>query len=73
SDWQFIISTGAAGDYASRRFVEHCNALAELLPALEGWGDRDQAHAAADRLRQVDDPFPDLLGALAAASDLPAS
>ena len=25
SDWQFIISTGAAADYAERRFREHCD------------------------------------------------
>src|ERR1019366_5243268 len=35
SDWQFIISTGAAGDYATKRFNEHCAALESLLPFLE--------------------------------------
>ena len=34
SDWQFIISTGAAADYAERRFSEHCDDAAELLAAL---------------------------------------
>jgi 1,4-alpha-glucan branching enzyme len=71
SDWQFIISTGAAGDYATARFVAHCEALEGLLPALEGWGDVATATALAAELHTIDDPFPALLGALAAASDLP--
>jgi 1,4-alpha-glucan branching enzyme len=71
SDWQFIISTGAAGDYATKRFVEHCEALESLLPALElGFGDLDGAVAAARALQRVDGPFPSLLGAIAAASDV---
>jgi 1,4-alpha-glucan branching enzyme len=72
SDWQFIISTGAAGDYATKRFVEHCEALESLLPALEHPGlDLQPYRAHAEALHQLDDPFPDLLGAIAAASDLP--
>lgn len=73
SDWQFIISTGAAGDYATKRFVEHCDALEALLPAMEGWGDVVHARYLAQEYKRVDDPFPSLLGALAAASDLPAT
>lgn len=73
SDWQFIISTGAAGDYATKRFVEHCDALEALLPAIEGWGDVVHARYLAQEYKRVDDPFPSLLGALAAASDLPAA
>lgn len=73
SDWQFIISTGAAGDYATKRFVEHCDALEALLPAMEGWGDVAHARYLAQEYQRVDDPFPSLLGALAAASDLPAT
>ncbi|HRP07651.1 MAG TPA: DUF1957 domain-containing protein [Gemmatimonadales bacterium] len=72
SDWQFIISTGAAGDYATKRFTEHCDALESLLPALEGGsGDLDGAIATAARLREIDGPFESLAGAIAAASDLP--
>lgn len=71
SDWQFIISTGAAGDYASARFMQHRDALESLLPALEGWGDVAEAHSTAERLHRVDDPFPELFGALAAAADIP--
>jgi 1,4-alpha-glucan branching enzyme len=72
SDWQFIISTGAAGDYATKRFNEHCDALESLLPALEaGAGDLTGALAAAARLHEIDAPFPSLVGAIAAASDVP--
>lgn len=71
SDWQFIISTGAAGDYATKRFVEHCDALAELLSVLEDPArDRQAALTRAAELAQIDGPFPDLIGAIAAASDV---
>ncbi len=71
SDWQFIISTGAAGDYATKRFVEHCEALARLLAALEDPGhDRQAALTLAAELALIDGPFPDLIGAIAAASDV---
>lgn len=74
SDWQFIISTGAAGDYATKRFTGHCDALESLLLALEGGaGDLHGALAIASRLHEVDAPFPSLLGAIAAASDVPSA
>ncbi len=71
SDWQFIITTGAAGDYAIKRFNEHCAALESLLPFIEN-PDSDLAHglAVADALKMIDGPFPDLMGAIAAASDV---
>ncbi len=72
SDWQFIISTGAAGDYATKRFVEHCDALEWLLPFLEDPGaDIDAGVRVAHTLHAIDAPFSDLFGAVAAASDLP--
>ncbi len=72
SDWQFIISTGAAGDYATKRFTDHCDALESLLNHLDGDSlSLDEGLALAAQLREVDDPFPDLRGALAAASDVP--
>jgi 1,4-alpha-glucan branching enzyme len=73
SDWQFIISTGAAGDYATERFVGHCEALEDLLSLLES-PDTDPmvARARAAALQQIDGPFPSLLGAIAAASDVTA-
>jgi 1,4-alpha-glucan branching enzyme len=71
SDWQFIISTGAATDYAERRFAEHCDNLAELLDALEaGTTDRLLVGAArADALSAVNDPFPTIREALDAVID----
>ncbi len=68
SDWQFIISTGAAGDYAERRFLEHCEAaerLAVVLTAVgEGEGLGSAAVWMADELAQRDDVFPDVLPAI---------
>ncbi|HWP65825.1 MAG TPA: 1,4-alpha-glucan branching protein domain-containing protein [Candidatus Limnocylindria bacterium] len=58
SDWQFVISTGAAGDYAERRFRGHCDALAALLDAIDG-GDAEAAARLADDYAQLDDCFPD--------------
>jgi 1,4-alpha-glucan branching enzyme len=69
SDWQFIISTGAAADYAERRFTEHCDdaqgLLAALDPGAEEW--LPQAQARAEALSRRDDLFPDVLSAVAAA------
>jgi 1,4-alpha-glucan branching enzyme len=67
SDWQFIISTGAAADYASKRFLGHAEDLGTLLAGLEPDG-RDHAAdvgAHAERLRLRDDVFPDILPVLA--------
>jgi len=73
SDWQFIISTGAAGDYAIKRFNEHCEALESLLPFLENpISDLAAGASIADGLKIIDGPFPDLIGAIAAASDVAA-
>jgi len=66
SDWQFIISTGAAADYASRRFLEHAEDLEFLLGALEpgGRGRLDAVARHAEALRRRDDVFPDILPVL---------
>ena len=67
SDWQFIISTGAAADYASRRFLGHAEDLALLLGALEspGGGRPGAVAAEAERMRRRDDVFPGILPVLA--------
>ena len=71
SDWQFIISTGAAGDYATQRFNEHCDALEILLPFLEDpASDLVEGARRAGELAAIDGPFPDLIGPIAAASDV---
>jgi 1,4-alpha-glucan branching enzyme len=67
SDWQFIISTGAAGDYATTRFLGHAADLTTLLDALEPAA-RDRLGAAAgtaERLGRRDDVFPNVLDSLA--------
>jgi 1,4-alpha-glucan branching enzyme len=61
SDWQFIISTGAATDYAEQRFRGHCDGLSALLTAIER-GDDESAGRLAHEYRKADDCFPDPLG-----------
>ena len=67
SDWQFIITTGAAADYATRRFTEHAEDLDRLLRSLE----REEgaqwqlAEHDAELLRRRDDVFPGILPVLA--------
>ncbi len=58
SDWQFIISTGAAADYASKRFTGHCDALEALLDAITAGRGADGA--LLDEHGARDDCFPDI-------------
>lgn len=58
SDWQFLMTTGQAHDYAVERFRTHlerfdrlANAIEENLPELD---------AVTNELWQVDNPFPDI-------------
>jgi 1,4-alpha-glucan branching enzyme len=69
SDWQFIISTGAAADYAEKRFKEHCEDAEKLIAAL-GTGreaELESAQRLAEELYQRDQLFPNVLPAVAAA------
>jgi 1,4-alpha-glucan branching enzyme len=68
SDWPFIISTGSVGDYAARRFTEHCTDAEFLLSALEPGA--PQLAAAQDRAAELwsrDQVFPGVLAAVRAA------
>jgi 1,4-alpha-glucan branching enzyme len=69
SDWQFIISTGAAADYGTRRFQEHCSDAEDLVAALEDGspGPLDRGNRRAAELAERDALFPDVLPAIAAA------
>jgi 1,4-alpha-glucan branching enzyme len=69
SDWQFIISTGVAADYAERRFQEHCDDAEQLIAALAPGREADLASAQqrADVLGKRDQLFPNVLPAVAAA------
>lgn len=49
SDWQFLMTTGAARDYAERRFREHSDAFTTLLQLWRAWreqGSLDEAQTA---------------------------
>jgi len=64
SDWQFLITTGTASDYAERRIAEHYaefKRLCEMAQALEA-GDTLSPDAADSlrRLEREDFCFPDL-------------
>ncbi len=69
SDWQFIISTGNAADYAERRFREHCGDAEALVAALEpaGEGELEAAQRRAEELAGRNAVFPDVVAAVAAA------
>jgi 1,4-alpha-glucan branching enzyme len=69
SDWQFIISTGAAADYAERRFREHCEDAEQLIAALGPGREQDleSAQRRAEELGLRDQVFPNVLPAIAAA------
>jgi 1,4-alpha-glucan branching enzyme len=67
SDWQFVISTGAAGDYAEQRLTRHCADAEALLQALApdaGTERRATAVALAEQIDRRDQLFPDVLGAV---------
>ena len=67
SDWQFIISTGAAVDYAERRFSQHCEDAEHLVASLEDSepGALEAGMRYAESLRDRDDVFPDVLESVA--------
>jgi 1,4-alpha-glucan branching enzyme len=68
SDWQFIISSATAADYAARRFTEHVDHLERLLDGLDGVAAVDPAtHELAAELARRDDVFPNVLAAVRAA------
>ncbi|HEU5323511.1 MAG TPA: 1,4-alpha-glucan branching protein domain-containing protein [Methylomirabilota bacterium] len=75
SDWQFLITTGAARDYAERRVAEHYaefKRLSEMAHTLRG-GEPLSVEAASTlrRLERDDFVFPDLALAWAAPPGRP--
>jgi 1,4-alpha-glucan branching enzyme len=69
SDWQFIISTGAAADYAEKRFQQHCQDAEQLIAALAPGAEASvsEAQRRAEELAQRDQLFPNIIPAVAAA------
>ena len=64
SDWQFMISTGAVPDYATRRFNLHCDDADLLLGALQPGAPPEAMSRALERVAELqsrDDLFPDIL------------
>ena len=65
SDWQFIISTAEAADYANQRFDEHCGQAEDLVRAL-GTGKIDDATMhRVEALEAQDSLFPNVLHSIA--------
>ncbi|MGH7508494.1 MAG: 1,4-alpha-glucan branching protein domain-containing protein [Gemmatimonadales bacterium] len=69
SDWQFIISTGAAADYAEQRFRTHCDDADKLIAAVDPKreAELERAQQLAEELYRRDHLFPNVLPAVAAA------
>jgi 1,4-alpha-glucan branching enzyme len=65
SDWQFIISTGEAGDYATQRFDEHCAQAEDLVRALAHDKIDDATMHRVDALGAQDGVFPNVLESVA--------
>jgi 1,4-alpha-glucan branching enzyme len=59
SDWPFLVTTGQAGEYATRRFRSHIERF-ERLATLLRQGDVAEAQALAKELYQLDKVFPDI-------------
>lgn len=67
SDWQFIISSETAGDYATKRFVEHLGNLDRLVAALEAPTITVEARTLATELQLRNDVFPEIIPAIRTA------
>lgn len=59
SDWPFLVTTGQARDYATKRFNEHGERFNQLADIAEHGGELSSDGAALlDKLEQKDNPFP---------------
>lgn len=56
SDWQFLMTTGQAHDYAVRRFQSHCSRFDRIADAMERDGSAHGPWLA--ELEWLDNPFP---------------
>lgn len=58
SDWEFLVTTGQAREYAEGRFREHAQRFDALAGAIEA--DAGGLDALANELQALDNPFPDI-------------
>lgn len=58
SDWLTLIATGAARDYAQRRFDEHVDRLERLLHYVEHDDISSDAERYLHEISELDNPFP---------------
>jgi 1,4-alpha-glucan branching enzyme len=65
SDWQFIISTAEAADYATQRFDEHCGQAEDLVRALANGKIDDATMQRVHALEAQDNLFPNVLRSIA--------
>jgi 1,4-alpha-glucan branching enzyme len=65
SDWQFIMTTGNAADYAEQRFTEHCDQAEGLVAGLQGPEAIGPATRLAEQLGAKNRLFPDIIPAIA--------
>jgi 1,4-alpha-glucan branching enzyme len=65
SDWQFIISTGEAADYANQRFDEHCGQAEDLVRVLANGKIDDATMHRVEALGAQDSLFPNVLRSIA--------
>jgi 1,4-alpha-glucan branching enzyme len=67
SDWQFIITTGNAADYAEQRFREHCDQAEGLMTGLQASEFIGPATHLAEKFGAQNSIFPDILPAISSA------
>jgi 1,4-alpha-glucan branching enzyme len=71
SDWQFIITTGEAADYAEQRFNEHCQQAEGLMIGLQAPEFIGPASHLAEQYGSRNRLFPDILPAIASVLSKP--
>ncbi|MFO7916547.1 MAG: 1,4-alpha-glucan branching protein domain-containing protein [Anaerolineae bacterium] len=59
SDWPFLVTTGQAGEYASKRFRSHLQRFQQLADMLEE-GPAAVSRVVVDELYELDNVFPDI-------------
>jgi len=56
SDWQFLMTTGQASEYATMRFRSHCERFDRLANAIEQ--DSPELERLLGEFEELDNPFP---------------